>query len=76
MATKSANTCIPENNFVGFYMISGTEGLPSGQTEGFIIAFRWHSGPWVTQLYINDNNLKLYMRAKQTATTWKDWKEI
>ena len=69
------NDAVPANGRFAIYDVN--MATTAGGSDGYIMAFRWPSGNWVTQLYLDvDNTGIMALRHRGNDSVWTDWYRI
>ena len=71
----SQNDAVPANGRFAIYDVNAT--TTAGGSDGYIMAFRWPSGNWVTQVFLEaDNTGIMALRHRNNSNVWTDWYRI
>ena len=71
----SENDAVPTNGRFGVYDVN--DATSAGGGDGYIMAFRWHSGNWVSQVYIDvDPTGIMALRHRSSSNVWSEWYRI
>ena len=74
-AHVSQNDAVPANGRFAIYDVNTT--TTAGGNDGYIMAFRWPSGNWVTQLFLDvDSTGIMALRHRSYDSVWTDWYRI
>lgn len=71
----SQNDAVPANGRFAIYDVN--TATTAGGSDGYIMAFRWPSGNWATQVYLDvDNTGIMALRHRSSTNVWTDWYRI
>lgn len=66
---------LPSNGRFAVYDVNAS--ATAGGSDGYIMSFRWPSGNWCTQLYIDvDPTGVMALRHRNSSSVWSDWYRI
>ena len=69
------NDAVPANGRFAIYDVNAN--TTAGGSDGYIMAFRWPSGNWVSQIYIDvDLTGIMALRHRSSSNVWTDWYRI
>lgn len=69
------NDAVPANGRFAIY--DANMATTAGGNDGYIMAFRWPSGNWATQVYLDvDNTGVMALRHRNNSNVWTDWHRI
>ena len=69
------NDAVPANGRFAIY--DANANTTAGGSDGYIMAFRWPSGNWVSQIYIDvDPTGIMALRHRDNANVWSEWFRI
>ena len=71
----SQNDAVPANGRFAIYDVNAA--TTAGGNDGYIMAFRWPSGNFVTQVFLDaDNTGIMALRHRSNSNVWTDWSRI
>ena len=71
----SENDAVPTNGRFGVYNVN--TATSAGGSDGYIMAFRWRSDNWVSQVYIDvDPTGIMALRHRSSSNVWSEWYQI
>lgn len=71
----SENNAIPANGRFAIYDVNAA--TTAGGNDGYIMAFRWPSGNFATQVFLDaDNTGIMALRHRSNSNVWTDWYRI
>ena len=71
----SENDAVPTNGRFGVYNVN--TATSAGGSDGYIMAFRWRSDNWVSQVYIDVNPTGIMaLRHRSSSNVWSEWYQI
>ena len=71
----SQNDAVPANGRFAIYDVN--TATTAGGSDGYIMAFRWPSGNWATQVFLDvDNTGIMALRHRSNSNVWTDWYRI
>lgn len=71
----SQNDAVPANGRFAIYDVN--TAITAGGNDGYIMAFRWPSGNFVTQVFLDaDNTGIMALRHRSSSNVWTDWYRI
>lgn len=71
----SQNDAVPANGRFAIYDVN--KATTAGGNDGYIMAFRWPSGNFVTQVFLDaDNTGIMALRHRSDSNVWTDWSRI
>ena len=71
----SQNDAVPANGRFAIYDVNAA--TTAGGNDGYIMAFRWTSGNFVTQVFLDaDNTGIMALRHRSDSNVWTDWSRI
>lgn len=71
----SQNDAVPANGRFAIYDVN--TATTAGGSDGYIMAFRWPSGSWATQVFLDaDDTGIMALRHRSSSNVWTDWYRI
>lgn len=71
----SQNDAVPANGRFAIYDVNAA--TTAGGSDGYIMAFRWPSGNYASQIYVDvDNTGIMALRHRDNASVWHEWYRI
>lgn len=71
----SENEAVPTNGRFAIYDVN--TATTAGGNDGYIMAFRWPSGNWATQVFVDvDDTGIMALRHRSNSNVWTDWYRI
>lgn len=72
------DACVPDGfNTMRIFRVSGSNATYTGGDDGWILAFKWAQGNYVTQIYIDvDPTHIMSIRHRRSDSTWTEWKRV
>lgn len=71
----SQNDAVPANGRFAIYDVN--TATTAGGSDGYIMAFRWPSGNWATQVFLDgDSTGIMALRHRSNSNVWTDWYRI
>ena len=69
------NDAVPANGRFAIYDVNAN--TTAGGSDGYIMAFRWPSGNYASQIYVDvDNTGIMALRHRDSASAWHEWYRI